>query len=58
MHVITVLTLIVVLETKALLRAHHGPPQHGWETALTALAAALLVSTLVMFVVDAQGLAQ
>ena len=58
MHMITALALIVVLAAKALLRAHHGPPQNTWETALTASAAALTISTLVIFVVDAQGLAQ
>jgi hypothetical protein len=58
MHALTVLTLILVLAAKALLRAHHGPPLYGWEVALTAVAGALTLTTLVLFVLDAQGLAQ
>ena len=58
MHTIPVLALIVLLAAKALLRAHHGPPLHAWEGVLTTIAAVLTLITLVLFIVDAQGLAQ
>jgi hypothetical protein len=58
MHTLPVLALIAALTAKALLRAHHGPPRQPWERGLTAVAAALTLVALVMFVVDVQGLAR
>ena len=58
MHTIPVLTLIVLLAAKALLRAHHGHPLHTWERVLTTIAAILTLITVVLFIVDAEGLTQ
>jgi hypothetical protein len=56
MHTIPVLALIAALAAKALLRAHHGPPQQTWENGLTAVATALGLVTLVIFVFDVLGM--
>ena len=56
MQEVLAVSVMAVLMTKALLRAHHGPPRHPWERWFTVFAVALTCAALVVFAVDVRRL--